>query len=142
VTAVLYQKWKRSLLDGDANSTIIDDAVNGPFCALVDTASYTLSQSHQFYSSLGGIVGTDQRIVNAATIVGGVSGVFDGDNLVFTAVAAGPPIEALVIYRHNSGANTTWRLISYYDTAGGGLPVTPNGGNITITWSASGIFQL
>ena len=23
-----------------------------------------------------------------------------------------------------------------------GLPVTPNGGNITVTWNASGIFQL
>jgi len=32
--------------------------------------------------------------------------------------------------------------MSYYDTTGGGLPVTPNGGNITIQWNASGIFQL
>jgi hypothetical protein len=51
-------------------------------------------------------------------------------------------VEALVIYRKNTGANTTWRLMSYYDTAGGGLPVTPNGGNITVTWNVSGIFQL
>ena len=65
---------------------------------------------------------------------------FDGGDLTYTSVSGGS-VEALIIYRLNTGANTTWRLMSYYDTAGGGLPVTPNGGNITVTWNVSGIFS-
>jgi hypothetical protein len=33
-------------------------------------------------------------------------------------------------------------LVAYLDTGVTGLPVTPNGGDITISWHASGIFQL
>jgi hypothetical protein len=95
-------------------------------------------QAHQFYSSLTGIAGTDQR-VSTPTVT---NGTFDGDDLTYTAVASGASLEALVLYRHNSGANTTWRLIAYIDTGVTGLPVTPNGGNITVTWNASGIFTL
>jgi hypothetical protein len=51
-------------------------------------------------------------------------------------------VEALVLYRKNAGANTTWRLVAYIDTGVTGLPVTPNGSDITITWNASGILQL
>jgi hypothetical protein len=85
-------------------------------------------------------VGTTQRITSPT--VGSVSaGTFDGANLTYTAVS-GDVCEALIVYRHNSGANTTWRLVVYLDTSVTGLPVTPNGGDITVTWSASGIFTL
>lgn len=136
----LYDLWRTSLLTG-ASNTLLDTntATDGPFVALVDTGTYTLSQAHQFFSSLSGIVGTDQRIVTPTN--GSVAaGVFDGDNLTYTAVS-GATVEALVCYRKNSGANTTWRLVFYLDTATG-LAVTPNGGDITVTWNASGIFKL
>jgi hypothetical protein len=68
-------------------------------------------------------------------------GVFDGANVTFSAVT-GDPCEALVIYRKTAGANTEWRLVAYLDTGVTGLPVTPNGGDITVTWNASGIFAL
>lgn len=69
------------------------------------------------------------------------NGTFDGDNLTFTAVT-GATVEALVVYRHNAGANTTWKLVMFQDTGVTGLPVTPNGGDITVTWDAAGIFTL
>jgi hypothetical protein len=37
---------------------------------------------------------------------------------------------------------STSALICFLDTGVTGLPVTPNGGDITITWNASGIFAL
>ena len=141
----LYPLWKKALMDASADSSITDSATLGPFCALVDTGVYTYAATHQFYAttltSPNAIVGTDQRITPTATTVSSTDGVFDGGDLTYTAVS-GNSVEALVIYRKNTGANTTWRLMSYYDTAGGGLPVTPNGGNITVTWNVSGIFQL
>jgi hypothetical protein len=48
----------------------------------------------------------------------------------------------LVVYRKNAGANTTWPLVAFIDTGVTGLPVTSNGGDITVTWNASGIFAL
>jgi hypothetical protein len=134
----LYPKFKQSLLAGDANADLDNDtSTDGVYVALVDTGTYTYSSAHQFYSDLSGVVGTDQRIT-APTVT---NGLLDGGDVTFTAVS-GSSAEALVIYRKNSGANTTWRLVAYIDTGVTGLPVTPNGGDITITWNASGIFQL
>jgi hypothetical protein len=134
----IYPKFKQSLLAGDANSDLDNNTTtDGPFVALVDTGVYTYSAAHQFYSDLSGIVGTDQRIT-APTVT---SGTLDGGDVTFSAVS-GATVEALVIYRKNSGANTTWRLVAYIDTSVTGLPVTPNGGDITITWNASGIFTI
>lgn len=134
----IYPLYKQSLLAGDANADLDNDTTtDGVFVALVDTGTYTYSAAHQFYSSLTGVVGTDQRIT-APTVT---NGTLDGGDVTFTAVT-GNSVEALVIYRKNSGANTTWRLVAYIDTGVTGLPVTPNGGNITVTWNASGIFAL
>jgi hypothetical protein len=135
----LYPLWKQNILKADANYELDSaEGTTGVYAALVDTGTYTYSAAHQFYSSLSGIAGTDQEILTKTQ----VTGTFDGDNLTFTAVSAGNNIEAIVLYRKNAGANTTWPLIAYLDTGISGLPVTPNGGNITVTWNASGIFTL
>jgi len=134
----IYPLYKQSILAGDTNTSMnVNDATDGPFCALIDTATYTYNAGHQFFSSLSGIVGTDQRITSPTV----TTGLFDGVDLVYTGVT-GASVEALVIYRHNGGANTTWRLVAYIDTGVTGLPVTPNGGDINVNWNASGIFQL
>ena len=133
----LYPKWKEALLNATTNSALTGSGSTGLFVALVDTGTYTYSSAHQFYSSLSGIVGTDQEI----TSVTKTNGTVDGGDGTFTAVT-GASVEALVLYRKNAGANTTWQLVAYIDTGVTGLPVTPNGGDITISWNASGIFSL
>jgi hypothetical protein len=134
----LYPLWKQEILKGTANALLNSaEGSTGVYAALVDTGTYTYSAAHQFYSSLSGIVGTDQEILTKTQ----VTGTFDGTDLTYTAVS-GSSVEAIVLYRKNAGANTTWPLIAYIDTGVTGLPVTPNGGNITITWNASGIFVL
>ena len=133
----LYPKWKEALLNATTNSALTGSGSTGLFVALVDTGTYTYSSAHQFYSSLSGIVGTDQEI----TSVTKTNGTVDGGDVTFTAVT-GASVEALVLYRKNAGANTTWQLVAYIDTGVTGLPVTPNGGDITISWNASGIFSL
>lgn len=134
----LYNPYKQSLLAGDTLADLDNDTVNdGVYAALIDTGTYTFSAAHQFYSQLSGIVGTDQRITTPTI----TNGVFDGTDVTFPSVT-GNTAEAIVLYRRNAGANTTWRLIAFIDTGVTGLPVTPNGGNITVTWNASGIFAL
>ena len=129
----IYPLYKQALLDGDANTDINDLTVR---VALVDTGTYTYSAAHQFLTSLTGVVGTAQII--AATTV--TNGLFDGDNVTYSGVT-GNSVEALVIYIDTTVAATS-RLVAFIDTGVTGLPVTPNGGDITITWNASGIFQL
>lgn len=134
----IYPLFKQEILKGTADNLLNSaEGATGVFCALVDTGLYTYSAAHQFYSSLTGIVGTDQEILTKTQ----VNGTFDGTDLTYTAVT-GNSVEALVLYRKNAGANTTWPLIAYIDTGVTGLPVTPNGGNITVTWNASGIFTI
>ncbi len=129
----IYPLYKQALIDGDSNVDLNDLTVK---VALVDTGTYTYSASHQFLTSLTGVVGTAQTI--AATTV--TNGLFDGDDVTYTAVT-GSSVEAIVIYIDTGTAGTS-RLVAYIDTSVTGLPVTPNGGDIAITWNASGIFQL
>lgn len=129
----IYPLYKQALLDASANVDLNDLTVK---VALVDTGTYTYNAAHEFLTSLTGTVGTAQTI--AATTV--ANGLFDGDNVTYTAVT-GNSAEALVIYIDTGTAGTS-RLVAYLDTGVTGLPVTPNGGDITITWNASGIFQL
>ena len=133
----LYPLWKDALLDGVANADLTGTGTTGVFAALIDTGTYTYSAAHDFYSDLSGVVGTDVEVTSITT----TAGVVDGADITFTAVT-GATVEAIVLYRKNAGANTTWYLIAYIDTGVSGLPVTPNGGNITVTWNASGIFAL
>ena len=135
---VIYPLFKQELMKGMANNLLNStEGATGVYAALVDTGTYTYSAAHQFYSSLSGIVGTDQEVLTKTQ----AAGVFDGTNLTYTSVS-GSTFEAIVLYRKNGGANTTWPLIAYLDTGVTGLPAIPDGGNITITWNASGIFTL
>jgi hypothetical protein len=129
----IYPLYKQALLDGAANTDINDLTVR---VALVDTGAYTYSGAHEFLTSLTGVVGTAQ-IINTTTVT---NGLFDGDNVTYSGVT-GNSVEALVIYIDTTVAATS-RLVAFIDTGVTGLPVTPNGGDITITWNASGIFQL
>jgi len=137
----LYPKWKETLLQNDANSALNSaEGTTGLFAALIDTSVYTYNSAHQFYSDLSGILGTDQEILTKTQ----VNGILDGSNITFPSVTAGSGVtaNAIVLYRKNAGANTTWKLVAYLDTGFTGLPVTPNGGDIIVTWDAAGIFAL
>ena len=129
----IYPLYKQALLDASANVDLNDGTVK---VALVDTGVYTYSAAHEFLTSLTGVVGTAQTIANTTV----TNGLFDGDNVTYTAVT-GNSVEALVIYIDTGTAGTS-RLVAYIDTSVTGLPVTPNGGDISITFNASGIFAL
>jgi len=135
---VIYPLYKQEILKGTSENLLNStEGATGVYVALVDTGIYTYSAAHRYYSSLSGIVGTDQEILTKTQALG----VFDGDDVTFSSVS-GNTCEAIVLYRKNAGANTTWPLIAYIDTGVTGLPVTPNGTDIVIQWNASGIFSL
>lgn len=128
----IYPLWKAAIMQASANSSLTGTVK----VALVDTGTYTYSSAHEFLSSLTGRVGTDQTLTTKTF----TNGTFDADNATWTSVS-GNSVEALVIYI-DTGAAGTSRLVAFLDTGFTGLPVTPNGGNITVTWDAAGIFTL
>jgi hypothetical protein len=135
----LYPLTKQAWLAGTTGYDIdVDDSTDGPFVALIDTNDVAYSASHNFYDDIAAAVVGTPMVIDNPTVV---TGLFDGADITFSTVS-GDVCEALIIYRHNAGANSTWPLICYLDTSVTGLPVTPNGGNITVTWHATGIFQL
>lgn len=133
----VYDKYPEAVIQGAANSSLAGSGTTGVYAALVDTGTYTFSQTHEFYSSVASAqVGTEVELGSKTF----TAGLFDAADSTFTSVS-GTTAEAIVIFIKNAGANTTWRLVEYLDTGVGNLPVTPNGGNILITWNASGIIQ-
>ncbi len=133
----VYPLWKQTVIQAGANSSLAGSGTTGTFCSLVNTADHSYSSSDQYFSAFSGTVGTDQEITTKSY----TTGTFSGANLTYTSVT-GSTVSALVFYVKNSGASSTWQLFLYLDTSQTGLPLTPNGGNITITWSGSGIFTI
>lgn len=66
-------------------------------------------------------------------------GVFDAADTVFTSLT-GDQSESLILFK-NTGTDATALLIVRWDTATG-LPLTPNGGNVTVVWAAGGIITI
>jgi len=129
----LYPKGREAFLAGD-----LDWDANNIKVVLVD-ATYTYSDSHQYLSSIdaGDRVATSGNLASKTV----TDGVADAADVTFSAVS-GNQVTQFVIYQ-DSGNAATSRLIAHIDTASG-LPLTPNGGDITITWDngASKIFKL
>lgn len=97
---------------------------------LVDTGAYTPQTAvHQYLSDIP----TSARIAGPVTLTAKstTGGAADAADITFTAVS-GASIEAIIIYV-DTGAEATSPLIAFIDTATG-LPITPNGGDIIVTW--------
>ncbi|WP_429951372.1 hypothetical protein ACQYWY_06800 [Comamonas sediminis] len=97
---------------------------------LVSTSAYTPQTAvHQYLAD----VPVSSRISQIVTLTGKATtgGAADGADCTFTSVS-GATINAIVIFK-DTGTEATSPLIAYIDTATG-LPITPNGGDIIVTW--------
>jgi hypothetical protein len=131
----LFDFARKRFLDAQINWN--DDTIK---VILVDTGAYTPNTAtHQYLSDISG----SAIIAGPVTITGKstTGGAADGNDVTFTAVS-GASIEAIVIYKEGVDAASS-PLIAYIDTATG-LPITPNGGDIIVTWDngANKIFRV
>lgn len=67
------------------------------------------------------------------------AGVFDAADSTFTALS-GDQVESLILFK-DTGTEATSLLIAFFDTATG-LPLTPNGADVTVVYHSSGIYQV
>lgn len=131
----MYDFGRQGFLEGSIDWDTDDIKV-----VLVDGADYTVNlTTHEFLSDVpsGARVATSGNLASKTV----TAGVADAADVTFSTVT-GDASEILVIYK-DTGSAATSRLIAYIDTATG-LPVTPNGGDITVTWDngSNKIFKL
>lgn len=133
MASAVYPKAKEAFISGSIDLTTDDIRA-----ILIDTADYTYSTAHDFLDDVaaGARVATSSAL-GSKTVT---NGVFDAADVTFSTVT-GDQSEAIIVYKH-TGTEGTSNLIAYIDSASSGLPVTPNGGDITVAWNASGIFTL
>lgn len=121
----LYDEARKGYLEGQFNW--LTDTIK---VLLVSTSAYTVNPStHKFLSDISG----SARIAGPITLTGKTTagGAADANDATFAAVSGGA-IGAIVIYV-DTGSEATSPLLAFLDTATG-LPITPNGGDIIITW--------
>lgn len=133
-----YVEFRNAILGAPTHSAI---DLNGDtiHVALRDEGTTAINlTSHIDHADISSAL-VDDEAVGSPTVGVVAAGVFDHANVTFTAVT-GSSCESLDYYK-NSGSSATSPLICNIDSATG-LPVTPNGGDITWTPHASGVFQI
>lgn len=121
----LYDAARQRFLEAQINW--MTDTVKA---ILVDTGAYTPQTSiHQYLADIP----VSARIAGPVTLTAKATtgGAADAADVTFTSVS-GTSIEAIIIYI-DTGTEATSPLVAYIDTATG-LPISPNGGDIIVTW--------
>lgn len=136
MATAMYGKGREGFLGGLVAWD--SDDIRAIFC---DSADYTVDiDVHDF---LDDVAAAGRVAVSAASLANKTKtlGVADADDHTINSVS-GDQFEAIILYKH-TGADATARLIAYIDNYTG-LPCTPNGGNITVSWPNDGnkIFKL
>ena len=129
----LYTQGKMHLWAGDIDIdadtikvVLIDEDDDAPTLATDDALDDILEAAR---------VGTSDALASKTP----VDGTFDAADTTLSAVT-GDQFESITTFK-DSGVEGTSYLICNHDT-GTGFPCTPNGGDITIEWNASGIATL
>ena len=131
MSSQLFDPGREGFLDGsiDWDTAVIKMAL---------VRGYTFDASHKWVSDVTGSGGTLVATSAELTSKTVTAGVADAADVVFTSVPAGAAIPAVIYFQASAVtggadvASTAQRLIAYVDTATG-LPVTPNGQNISWT---------
>lgn len=127
----VYPKFLLSLGKAEINLSTANIKI-----VLVDTGAYTYGAAHEFLSDIavGARIATSGNLTTVTWALVTDEPVLDADDIVISGVT-GASIEAKVAYI-DTGVAATSRLINFEDTPTSGLPLTPNGGSVTIAFSA------
>jgi hypothetical protein len=141
VANIMPDKARQAFLGGDLDWDATPGGGAGVKSYLIDFASWTPAPTtDQFLTDVpGAAIAATSAVLTTRTTTAGVA---DADDVTWSSVPTGPACEAVLLAFDTLTAATS-RLIAVIDTATG-LPVTPNGGDITVQWDsgANKIFKL
>lgn len=140
MATIKHTTWLNCMLGDTTGYSVIDiDTDNMDLSLLDQTDSGTITASTANYDTVDAatVVATGD-MPSVSSISGGV--VTLSGTLTFTSVT-GDAADYLTWWK-NSGTPSTSPLLVTWDSATTGLPVTPNGGNIVVTWTSNIIVTL
>lgn len=136
MATIVFNELLNGMVGGATHSTIDFDTDN------IDASLLDATDAN------GGVALTASNVVDYAdvnqatvvatgdvTVTGIATGVVSASAITFTSVS-GDVADYLIVFK-NSGTDTTSPLAIVWDSATTGLPVTPNGGDITATWGSN-----
>lgn len=140
MATIIHDDFRDAQLGNPTHSVIDFDTDNIDVSLLDQTDSGTITAATVDYDEVdtATVVATTDVASPTVGVVG--TGVFDAADTTFSSVT-GDAADYLVLWK-NSGSAATSPLAVTFDSATTGLPVTPNGGNIVVTWNASGILAI
>ena len=140
MATIIHDDFRDAQLGNPTHSVIDFDTDNIDVSLLDQTDSGTITAATVDYDEVdtATVVATTDVASPTVGVVG--TGVFDAADTTFSSVT-GDAADYLVLWK-NSGTPATSPLAVTFDSATTGLPVTPNGGNIVVTWNASGILAI
>jgi hypothetical protein len=143
MATIVHDNFRNAQLGNPAApTTTVDFDADDIRCSLIDQTDVTITAAMDSYDDVDADPVAEGAAMTNKT-VGSTTGVFDSTvDYTFSSVAQGlDAADYLVLYKYNATpANAT--LIITWDTTTTGLPVTPNGGDITVQWNGSGILQI
>lgn len=138
MATVVHLDWLDGML-GDPTHSVIDfDTDNIDASLLDETDAGTITSSFVDYDE----VDAATVVATADVSVSGIaSGVVSLSGAVTFSSVTGDAADFLTVWK-NSGTPSTSPLAITWDSASTGLPVTPNGGDITATWGSNTLVTL
>jgi hypothetical protein len=129
----LYEKAKNSFLTGGIAWT--SASIGVVLCASPYTPNLVTD------NALDDIAAANRVASAILTATAASDGQADAEDVTF-ATLSGSVVKSIVVFEY-TGTESTSELIAYFDSASG-LPLTPNGGDVTIAWDSGSnrIFHL
>lgn len=139
MATIIHTDWLNAML-GNPTHSVPDINTDNMDCSLLDqTDAGTILSSFVDYDEVDTptVVATGD-LPTVSSITGGI--VTLSGSLTFPTVS-GDSAEYLTLWK-NSGTPATSPLLITWDSATTGLPVTPNGGDIVVTWGSNQLVTL
>lgn len=144
MASFLYDIFRINIMGEDTHAFVdLDDDTLAMF--FVDEADDTISQSadqdvaDRAAASQVPAFASAPNLANTVTSAVSNRGVFDADDLTFTALT-GDQSESIDLFK-DTGTDTTSVLIANFDDYTG-LPLTPSGSDVVIVFHANGIIRI
>lgn len=133
MATITHLDWLDGML-GNPTHSVVDLDTDSISISLLDEAdSGTITASFVDYAEVNAAVVTYTTDITFASITGGVATL----SAPTTMTAVSGDVSEFVTAWKDSGTPATSPLIITWDSASGGLPVTPNTGNIIATWGSN-----
>lgn len=140
MATVVHDDFRDAQL-GNPTHSVIDFKDETIDSALIPSSSATITSTFIDFDEVDAVVGASGS--HASKTVGTVAtGVYDAADLTFSAVSSTEAVQDYLTVHKQASTVAVSPLAITYDSATTGIPLTPNGGDVTVQWATTGILQI